>query len=139
MIGFFGALNPQAYKKGLLSLVPAVHRARARELSGEIISTLRSWLFGQLIPMAVLGIASMIGLWLLGVPLAFSVGLVTGALIFMPYIGSISSGILAILLALQRSSRTALYVFLLYCVFHLIEGYLLTPFVQKRLSGCRRL
>jgi len=74
----------------------------------------------------------MIGLWLLGVPLAFSVGLVTGALIFLPYIGSIGSGILTILPALQRSSRTALYIFLLYCIFHLIEGYLLTPFVQKK-------
>lgn len=132
VIGFFGALNPRAYKEGFLSLFPPAHRPRARELTDEILATLRMWLFGQLIPMAVLAIGSMIGLWLLGVPLAFTVGLLTGALVFMPYVGSIGSGILAILLALQKSSHTALYVFLLYCVFHLIEGYLLTPFVQKR-------
>lgn len=132
VVGFFGALNPRAYREGLLSLVPAEHRDRARGLSTKIVRTLRSWLVGQLVPMAVLGVASVIGLWLLGVPLAFTVGLITGVAIFVPYVGSISSGILAILLALPRGTHTALWVLVLYCIFHLIEGYLLTPLVQRR-------
>ena len=132
VIGFFGALNPRGYREGLLSLVPIRHRNRARELSDQAIFTLRSWLLGQLIPMAVLGIASIVGLWALGVPLAFTVGLLTGVLIFIPYVGSVSSGIVAILLALQQSTHTALWVLALYCVFHLMEGYILTPMVQKR-------
>lgn len=96
------------------------------------------WLFGQVIPMAVLGIASMFGLRLLGVPLALTVGLLTGVLIFMPYVGSIGSGIPAILLALQRSSRTALYFFILYGVFHLIEGSCSRRWCRRRLCACLR-
>ena len=115
VIGFFGALNPAGYRNGLLSVIPERHRGRARQLSAKIAAVLRSWLLGQLVPMAVLGICSMIGLSLLGVPLAFTLGLMTGIMIFMPYVGSIISGLLAILLALQVSPHTALYVFLLYC------------------------
>jgi predicted PurR-regulated permease PerM len=132
VIGFFGALNPRGYREGLLALVPAHRRQRARQLSEDLIRTLRSWILGQMIPMAVLGICSMIALWMLHVPLAFTVGLLTGVLIFVPYLGSVSSGCLAVLLALRCGTHTALDVFLLYCVFHLMEGYLLTPFVQKR-------
>jgi predicted PurR-regulated permease PerM len=132
VIGFFGALDPRGYREGLLLLVPDEHRAQARELSTAVVATLRSWLLGQMIPMAALGVASMISLWILGVHLAFTVGLLTGIMIFIPYLGTVLPGILAILLALQSSPRTALYVFLLYALFHTAEAYFLTPLVQRR-------
>jgi predicted PurR-regulated permease PerM len=103
VIGFFGALNPRGYHEGLLLLVPEDNRQRARELTTTLVATLRSWLLGQMIPMAALGIASMISLYLLGVNLAFTLGLLTGFMIFIPYLGSVLSGIPAILMALQRS------------------------------------
>lgn len=132
VIGFFGALNPRGYSEGLLLLVPEDNRQRARELSSTLVATLRSWLLGQMIPMAAIGIASMISLYVLGVHLAFTLGLLTGFMIFIPYLGSVLSGLPAVLLALQRSPRTALYVFILYAIFHLVEGYFLTPLVQRR-------
>lgn len=132
VIGFFGALDPRGYREGLLLLVPEEHRAQARRLSIAVVATLRSWLLGQMIPMAAIGVASMISLWILGVHLAFTVGLLTGIMIFIPYLGTVVPGILAILLALQRSPRTALYVFVLYAIFHTAEGYFLTPMVQRR-------
>ncbi len=132
VIGFFGALNPASYREGILALLPRQRRAPARALSAKVAAVLRSWLLGQLIPMTVLGVCSFVGLFLLHVPLAFTLGLLTGVLIFVPYVGSAFSGLLAVLLALQNSPRTALYVFLLYCGVHLMEGYVLTPLVQKR-------
>jgi predicted PurR-regulated permease PerM len=132
VIGFFAALNPRGYREGLLLLVPEDRRDRARELSSKVVHTLRYWLLGQLVPMAALGLASMVSLWILGVHLAFTLGLLTGAAIFIPYLGTVASSIPAILLALQRSPRTALYVLILYSIFHLIEGYFLTPLVQRR-------
>lgn len=75
VIGFFGALNPRAYRNGLILLVPARHRERARELSSEVVATRRSWLLGQMIPMITIGIASMISLWILGVHLAFTLSI----------------------------------------------------------------
>ncbi len=51
---------------------------------------------GQMIPMAAIGVASMISLWILG-----------AHLMFIPYLGTVLPGILAILLSLQRSFGVA--------------------------------
>lgn len=58
--------------------MPLPRRQRARELSDKVLFTLSSWLLGQLVPMSVLGVASIVGLSLLGFPLAFTIALLTG-------------------------------------------------------------
>lgn len=132
VIGFFGALNPRGYEQGALSLFPPEHRQRAREIAEELMDRLRWWILGQMVPMAVLGVASMIALWILGVRLAFILGLFTGVMVFVPYAGTILAGIPSVLMALQKGPWTALWVVILFSIFHLIEGYILTPLVQRR-------
>lgn len=132
VIGFFGALNPRGYEQGALSLFPPEHRQRAREIAEELMDRLRWWLLGQMVPMAALGIASMVALWVLGVHLAFILGLFTGIMVFVPYAGTILAGIPSVLMALQKGPWTALWVVILYSIFHLIEGYILTPLVQRK-------
>lgn len=93
VVGFYGALEPRTYERGLLLLIPTGRRDRAEAVLKEVIHTLRWWVLGQLIPMTVLGAATMISLWVLGVPLAFTLGLLTGVMIFVPYIGALLSEI----------------------------------------------
>jgi predicted PurR-regulated permease PerM len=102
VVGFYAGMNPGIYARALLSLVPGRHRARAEQVANEVAYTLRWWLLGQLVPMVVLGAASMIGLWLLGVPLAFTLGLITGIMIFVPYLGTLLSEVPAVLVALKQ-------------------------------------
>ncbi len=132
VVGFYGALNSRQYTKGLLRLIPEDKRQRTADVAGRVIYTLRWWLIGQLIPMVVLGAATMLGLWILGVPLAFALGLFTAVMIFIPYVGSWIAFVPTVLVSLTKSPTTALYVTMLYLVVHLIEGYILTPLVQKR-------
>lgn len=132
VVGIYGGANPKGYGEGLLHLVPESHRQQCRDLAEEIVYTLKWWILGQLVPMFVLGIASMIGLWALGVPLAFTLGLFTGFMIFIPYLGALLSEIPAVLVALSISGKMALYVVILYLGVHAMEGYILTPLVQKR-------
>lgn len=132
VIGFFGALNPEGYKRGVLNLFPVQHRARMREIGDKLLDTLRWWMLGQMVPMVALGIASMVALSLLGVRLAFTLGLLTGVVVFVPYVGTILAGIPSVLMALQRGPWTALWVVILFSIFHVLEGYFLTPLVQKR-------
>jgi predicted PurR-regulated permease PerM len=132
VVAFFGALNPREYRDSLIRLLPSEYRSRAQEAAGDVVYTLRWWIAGQLVPMVVLGAGSMLGLSLLHVPLAFTLGLITGVMIFIPYIGALLSEIPAVLVGLTVSPRTALYVLILYLGVHIVEGYLLTPFVQKR-------
>lgn len=132
VVGFYLGLNPDAYYRGVLSLVPEEHRARTARVISEVVYTLRWWLLGQLVPMVVLGVSSMIGLSLLGVKLAFTLGLITGLFVFVPYLGTLVSEIPAVLVALGDSPKKALYVIILYAVLHAIEGYIITPLVQRK-------
>ncbi len=132
VVGFYGALSPQPYWNGLLQLVPKDKREQARRVGQEVIETLRWWLLGQLIPMGVLGGASMLYLWILHVPLAFTLGLITGVMIFIPYLGSIIAGIPAVLVAFGQGPATLTLVIIFYVGTHIAEGYFLTPMVQKK-------
>ncbi len=132
IVGFYAGLNPKGYIQALLRLLPEEHRAEAMRVGSEVVYTLRWWLLGQLVPMAVLGIFSMIGLWILGVPLAFTLGLFTAVMIFIPYLGALLSEIPAVLVALKVGPTTMIYVLILYLAIHGAEAYFLTPLVQKR-------
>lgn len=132
VVGFYGALYARGYAVGLLDLVPRKKRLRVAQISQAIIYTLRWWLIGQLIPMVILGVATTVGLWLLGVPLAPVLGLVTGAMVFIPYVGAWIAFVPTALVSLTRGPDTLIYVTILYLAVHVTEGYALVPLVQKR-------
>lgn len=130
-IGLYGALDPGTYTRGLLRLVPLARRERVREVLGGIGGALRGWLIGRAFSMTVVGVGTTIGLWLLGIPLALTLGLLAAAFGFIPYIGPLVSAIPALLLALLDGPQQALYVGLLYLGIQLIESYVLTPLVEQ--------
>ena len=82
--------------------------------------------------MIIIGVLTAVGLWLLGVPLALTLGLLAALLTFIPNIGPILAVVPAALLALLQSPTRALYVVLLYLGIQTVESYLLTPLMQKR-------
>lgn len=131
-IGFFAGLNPRGYREGTLILLPESRRQKLREMVVTLREQLKWWLFGQMFVMLSLGVACGVGLWLLGVPLAWSLGLITGIAVFVPYVGTITAGVPSVLMGLQKGPHTALWVLIFYTGLHLVEGYLLTPFIQRR-------
>jgi predicted PurR-regulated permease PerM len=131
-IGIYTAASPDLYKTGIVRLVPLRHRPRAAEVLEETAHMLRRWLLGRFISMLVVGAMTAIGLWLLGMPWALALGVLTGLLDFIPYIGPIIAGALALLAAFAQGSSQLFYVFLLYFAVQMIESYLVTPLVQQR-------
>ena len=129
--GIFLALQPRFYATGAIKLVPSGKRALVAEAMEESENALRLWLKGQLIAMVVVGLLTGIGLWFLGVPSALVLGLLAGALEFIPFLGPILSMIPAVLLALAVSPDMAFYVLLLYLAVQQFEGNVLTPVVQQ--------
>lgn len=124
--------NPDLYRKGLLSLLPPDWRDASNELLGTAGNALRWWLIGQSVPMIVLGIATMVGLIALHVPLAFTLSLITGLLIFVPFAGAVIAYIFTALVTLSWNPGELVYVTILFVGIHILEGYILTPLVQKR-------
>ena len=98
----------------------------------ETAETLWCWVLGRLFSMATLGVLTGIGLWLIGVPAALALGVLSGLLIFVPYIGAVAAALPNVVLAFSISGRTALYAIGLFIGIHILEGYLLVPLVQRR-------
>ena len=132
VIGIYLAADPELYLRGVQRLVPIGRREPARALLMELGRTLRWWMVGQLVSMTAVGLLSYAGLSLLGVPLALTLAVVAFFLTFIPFIGPLLSAIPVVLVALSEGPTTALYAFLLYSAIQLLEGYLLTPNVQRR-------
>jgi predicted PurR-regulated permease PerM len=131
VLGIYLAADPGLYRRGFLRLVPSRHRSQAAAALDEASAALRKWLGGQLVAMAVVGVLTGIGLLALDVPLAFSLATIAALLEFIPFIGPIVAAIPAVLIAFSRDPATALYVALLYFAIQQLEGYLLTPLVQR--------
>ncbi len=131
-VGFYLAFEPDLYANGVIKLVPKGQRQRAGELLDEIAYTLRWWLAGRFASMFLVGVLSVVGLALLGVPLAFILGVLTGALAFIPIIGPVLGVIPPMLIAFTNSPAQALYVFLLYTGIQVVESYFITPLIQRK-------
>jgi predicted PurR-regulated permease PerM len=131
VLGVYLAADPQLYRRGLVRLVAPDWRER---IDGALLASghaLSRWLLGQCVSMLFVGSATAIGLALLGMPLAVTIGVIAGVLAFIPFFGPIASGILAVLLAFMQGPTQALYVAGLCVVIQQIEGNLLMPFVQR--------
>lgn len=130
--GFYLAADPATYVEGVVRLFPLDRRARARAVLAELATVLRWWLLARVISMVVVGTLVTIGLRVLGVPLAFTLGPLAALLTFIPNIGPILSAAPPILLALSIDPRLAIPVALLFWGVHAAEGMFLTPIVEQR-------
>ena len=101
-------------------------------MTAEAGHSLRGWLIGQSIGMAVAGTLTWLGLWALGVPLAGLLGTIVGLLNFIPVLGPLIGAVPAVLLALTESPTKALWVIGLVLAVQNAEGNFLTPMVQSR-------
>jgi predicted PurR-regulated permease PerM len=132
LTGLFLALNPALYVSGLTRMFAPELRPRVRAALDEVGRVLRGWLFGQFIAMVFVGVVTGAGLWLLGVPLALGLGILSGLLTFIPVVGAVLTVIPALLLGFAQSPAIALEVAGLYLGVHVVEGYVIEPWVQSR-------
>ncbi|WP_299465097.1 AI-2E family transporter [uncultured Gimesia sp.] len=131
-VGLFLAVSPQAYRDGTVLLVPPARRERIRDLMNQLSDTLWHWLVGRFASMLITGLGAAVLLFLIGVPMAGTLGVITGLLTFIPNIGSLIAFFLAILVALSSSPTTAALVVPTYAVLQLVESYLVTPIIQQK-------
>lgn len=132
LLAIYLASEPQFYLAGLTKLFPVSSRPRVTEVLSEIGNTLSWWLIGKTGSMIFIGLLTWIGLWILGVPLSLTLGLIAGLLSFIPNFGPILSAIPAILLAFIESPISAVYVLILFVIVQLIESNLVTPFIERQ-------
>ncbi len=119
-------------------LIPRDLHARAHAIGGEIDRVLSEFLRGQLSVMLIMSVVYVTGLWLAGLQFALPVGLITGLLVFIPYIGSgtgIVLGTIAALMQFLPSMQGVIWVWVAFAVGQTLEGFIITPrLVGKRIG-----
>ncbi len=132
LLAIYLAIEPQFYAHGLTKLFPIKMRPRVYEVLTAIAETLSWWLIGKAASMLFIGILTWLGLWILGVPLSLTLGLIAGLLSFIPNFGPILSAVPAILLGFIDSPIKAVYVLILFIIVQIVESNLVTPMIERR-------
>lgn len=113
----------------LESLMPEHGKNKMREIFISINELLSGYIRGQLNICLILSVYYVIGLSLIGIDLALLLGLLSGFLIIIPFIGAIASFILASLSCYVTFGfgYEFIYMTILYVIGHTVEGYILAP------------
>lgn len=108
----------------------------ATELLTRVWNTLAGFLRTQAVVSFVDAIFIGLGLWILNVPLAFVLATITFFAGFIPIIGAITAGTLAVIIALVSNGLTnALLVLGLIILVQQLESNILQPVLQSRSMG----
>ena len=132
-LGLFLAAEPRLYRDGAIRLFPRARRDRVGKVLDEAGEKMKWWLVGRFITMVIVAVTTAVGLKLIGVPLALVLGLIAGLLNFVPYVGPLVAAVPAVLLAASTDMRQAGLVVLLFVVIQTVEGYVLTPLIDRRM------
>ena len=122
-------------------VLPRPWQAKLFSVANEIDAVLSQYLRGQVLVMALLAGYYCVALWLAGIPSALSIGIVTGLLIFIPYLGYATGLMLALLVAgLQFAGwQPIIAVLIVYGIGQMLESFLLTPFLVGERIGLHPL
>lgn len=132
VVGIFLAVDPLLYRDGIVKLFKPSWRRRARDILDQLGTQLWAWSLGRITTMIITGTGVWIGLYLIGAPVPFVLGLMAGILTFIPNIGSAIALIMAMIVSLPEGLTTVGLVCATFAGFQLIESYLITPLIQQR-------
>ncbi len=114
------------------SWLPRDHRHTVRKLASDVDGVLAAFMRGQLTVMIFLAAFYSIGLMLIGLEFGAVVGIFAGLISFIPFVGSLLGGALALGLAVFQFWGEWWWILAVLAVFgagQFIEGNILTPYL----------
>ena len=132
VMALYMARQPRLYSNGLNSLISPRYRSIAARVALDISMTLRAWVVGQLLAMAVLASLTALGLFVLGVPYWLAFGIFTGLVAIVPFFGTLVSTLLPALFVVASGDWVqVLLVILLGVVVHIFEANIVVPRIMQ--------
>ncbi|MCL4757324.1 MAG: AI-2E family transporter [Rhodocyclaceae bacterium] len=127
--------------QALRDTIPRPMLASTTRVLGNIDSVLSEFLRGQLSVMLILAAYYSLGLWIAGLKFALPVGVLTGLLAFIPFVGFGGGLLLAVLAALLQAEGWSplLGVGIVFGIGQLLESYVLTPYLVGERIGLHPL
>lgn len=117
----------------IVTLFPRAARAKVHSSGGEAWHSLTSFVRATVLVALVDAIGIAISAWILGVPLAFAIGVLVFLGAFVPIVGALLSGFVAVIVALvAQGPVVALLMLAAVVVVQQIESHVLQPFLMGR-------
>ncbi len=130
VVAFYMLLDWDPMVNRVDALLPRDHAPVVRRLAREVDTVLAGFLRGQVMVCLVLGTYYAVALMIAGLQFGLIVGAIAGAITFIPYVGALVGGALAIGLALFQFWGDWLSIGIVAAIFALgqfLEGNVLTP------------
>ena len=122
---------------GAQELIPRRYLGWVQETGKDIDKVLAAWIRGQLMVIGILAVLYAVGLSIAGVKMAVLIGLLTGCLAFIPYVGVIVGVVLAVGVCLLEYTGPGqiIGVVAVFAVVQTLEGLVITPRVVGEKVG----
>ncbi len=122
-------------------LVPRRWLPLVRLLAHDVDKVLAEFLHGQILVMLSLATYYTVALWLAGLQFALPIGILTGLLVFIPYVGFGLGFVLGMLAALLQWTGWPQFIGVLavYGIGQLLENYVLIPYLVGKRIGLHPL
>lgn len=129
VVAFYMLRDWHDFTAKIFALVPNKHKKAVTDGVAAVNRIISGYLRGQLMVCVVLGSFYSLGLWLVGLKLGVLVGFLAGMISFIPYVGSISGFLMAIVLVVSQYGTLPkiLAVIAVFGVGQFLEGNFLTP------------
>jgi predicted PurR-regulated permease PerM len=135
ILSIYMSLDWDNIKKRFFSLFSDRTREEVTNIVHEVETNIGHWVKGEVTLMIVIGLASFIGLSILGIEFALALALIAGILEIVPILGPVVSAILASIVGFADSPIKGLAVLGLFIIIQQLENSLLVPKIMQRVSG----
>jgi predicted PurR-regulated permease PerM len=133
ILGFFFLKDGKAISNKFLSTLPAADlRYRVAMFLKDVSETLAAYIRAQLLACLIVGVIVGLGLRLLGLPYSLLLGVGAGLFEFVPLVGPLTLGVIAILVASFNSWHNAFLVFVFLSIYRVIHDYIIYPRLISR-------
>ncbi len=126
------------YKNHFILFLTKLFRKRYHEKLQEILyqikTTIQSYIIGLIIEMIAVSVLTSIGLYFIGLKYIILLGIITGILNLIPYLGILVAGILTIISSLSSTSETSLIlgVIIVNIIVQVIDNNILVPMIINK-------
>ena len=141
---FFSVAYPKV-RGFFATFIPKNHHSRVVDLIGQMDRVVAGFVRGRIVISLILGVLYAVGWYACGVPYAVPIGIATGILSIVPYLGGIGWPVAVLLLLIDQFAGTGdermsvLWIILgptiVFFVVQLIEGYVLTPMIAGKATN----
>jgi predicted PurR-regulated permease PerM len=100
LIAFYLLVDLPKIRRGAESLIPAARREEVTDVAERVGTTLGGFFRGQLVVALMIGLVSMLGYWLVGLPYFALLGALTGLFALVPLVGTLIAAVPVLFVAL---------------------------------------